>query len=264
MNLVVSFEILDEFAYQLNNIQMKPFLILQLRPEDDTSDSEFDAILKYGGLKVEDTQRIRIEKNGIPDISLSDYSAIIVGGSPFDISTPDADKLPVQKKIEKDFSRLFDRIIPNDFPFLGACSGCGLLGSYLDARISGQYAEPVSCVMVKLTEDGKQDSLLRDFPERIAVLLGHKEACDQLPAGATLLLQGDVCPVQMFRVGNNVYATQFHPEGDCQGFTLRIRAYRNHGYFRPEQAEDLINAVCQDDTPLAREILRRFVQRYST
>jgi len=28
----------------------KPILILQLRPEDDTSDGEFAAILKYGGL----------------------------------------------------------------------------------------------------------------------------------------------------------------------------------------------------------------------
>ena len=28
----------------------KPFLILQLRPEDDTSKGEFEAILKYGEL----------------------------------------------------------------------------------------------------------------------------------------------------------------------------------------------------------------------
>lgn len=242
---------------------MKPFLILQLRPEDDTSDNEFEAILKYGGLSVEDTHRIRIEKNGIPDLTLSDYSAIIVGGSPFDISTPEVDKSPVQKKIETDFRRLFDEIIPQDFPFLGACSGCGLLGSYLKTSISGKYAEPVSCVTVKLTEQGRKDGLLEDFPGQIQVLLGHKEACDELPAGATLLLRGDNCPVQMFRVGSNVYATQFHPEGDCQGFSLRIHAYKNHGYFEPEKAAELIEAVCQNDTPLGREVLRRFVQRYS-
>ena len=242
---------------------MKPFLILQLRPEDDTSDNEFEAILKYGELKIEDTHRIRIEKNGIPTLSLSDYSAIIVGGSPFDISTPEADKSPIQKKIEDDFRGLFDEVVPQDFPFLGACSGCGLLGSYLKTPISGQFAEPVSCVTVKLTEKGRQDVLLAGFPGQIQVLLGHKEACDHLPAGATLLLRGDACPVQMFRVGNNVYATQFHPEGDCQGFSVRIHAYKNHGYFKPETATDLIEAVCRSDTPLAREVLRRFVQRYS-
>ncbi len=242
---------------------MKPFLILQLRPEDDTSDNEFEAILKYGGLNRKDTHRVRIERNGIPNLPLSNYSAVIVGGSPFDISTPETDKLPIQKKIESDFRRLFDEILPNDFPFLGACSGCGLLGSYLSTSISSQYAEEVGSVTVKLTEDGQQDGLLEGFPDQIQVLLGHKEACDQLPQGATLLLRGDVCPVQMFRVGNNVYATQFHPEGDCQGFTLRIHAYKNHGYFAPEKAQGLIDAISRDDTSLAREILRRFVARYS-
>ena len=137
------------------------------------------------------------------------------------------------------------------------------MGSYLKTPISGQFAEPVSCVTVKLTEKGGQDVLLAGFPGQIQVLLGHKEACDHLPAGATLLLRGDACPVQMFRVGNNVYATQFHPEGDCQGFSVRIHAYKNHGYFKPETATDLIEAVCRSDTPLAREVLRRFVQRYS-
>ncbi len=66
----------------------KPFLILQLRPEDDTSDNEYEAFLKYGELDAHQTHRIRIERAGITDVSLDDYAAVIVGGSPFDISTP--------------------------------------------------------------------------------------------------------------------------------------------------------------------------------
>ena len=241
----------------------KPFLILQLRPEDDTSNSEFEAILKYGRLDAADTHRIRIERAGIPDLSLDDYCAIIVGGSPFDISKPANEKSDIQIKIESDFRRLFDEVVPCDFPFLGACCGCGLLGSYLDTPISGRYAEPVGGAMVDLTEDGRNDSLLAGFPDRIEVLLGHKEACDAVPEGSTLLLTSDACPVQMFRVGENVYATQFHPEGDAEGFIVRIHAYKNHGYFPPETADDLIAAVSREDTPYPREILRRFVERYT-
>jgi len=240
----------------------KPVLILQLRPEDDTSDNEYQAILKYGGLAAEDTHRLRIEKTGIPELSLDDYAAVIVGGSPFDISTPEHLKKPIQLQIESDFRRLFDDIVSNDRPFLGACSGCGLLGSYLDTPISGKYSEPVGGAVVSVTAAGREDSLLDDFPQQIAVLCGHKEACDQVPQGATLLLSGDACPVQMFRVGDNVYATQFHPEGDGPGFTVRIHAYKHHGYFPAEQADELIVAVNQQDTPYAREILRRFVARY--
>jgi GMP synthase (glutamine-hydrolysing) len=240
----------------------KPFLILQLRPEDDTSDSEFDAIVKYGEIDPANTQRLRIEKTGIPELSLDDYAAVIVGGSPFDISTPQHQKQPIQVKIESDFERLFDSIVKHDIPFLGACSGCGLLGSYLGAPISKQYGEPVGGAVVNVTEDGRHDDLLADFPAQITVLCGHKEACDRLPQGAALLLSSEACPVQMFRLGKNVYATQFHPEGDGAGFTVRIHAYKHHGYFPATQADALIQAVNREDTPYAREILRRFVARY--
>ena len=241
----------------------KPFLILQLRPEDDTSDSEFEAILKYGGLDETNTHRLRIECTGIPQLSLENYAAVIVGGSPFDISTPQDQKSDIQVKIEKDFNRLFDDIVTDDFPFLGACSGCGLLGSYLQTSISKKYSESVGGAVVSVTEAGRSDTLLADFPAQIAVLCGHKEACDRVPQTATLLLTNTACPVQMFRIGKNVYATQFHPEGDGEGFTVRIHAYKNHGYFPPEKAEALITEVNREDTPYAREILRRFVDRYS-
>jgi len=241
---------------------MKPFLILQLRPEDETSDGEFEAILKYGGLALEEVERIRIEVAGIPALNLDDYSAVIVGGSPFDISTPAKEKTAIQNTIEADFNRLFDEIIPRDFPFLGACSGNGLLGSYLGSCISRRYPEPVGSAVVSLTEAGRDDPLLRGFPQQISVLLGHKEACDSTPEGATLLIRGEACPVQMFRLGQNVYATQFHPEGDAEGFIVRIHAYKHHGYFAPAQAQSLIDAVSRSDTPYAQEILRRFVERY--
>lgn len=242
----------------------RPFLILQLRPEDDTSDSEYFAILKYGGLEEKNAHRIRIEKNGIPeDLVLENYSAVIVGGSPYDISTPEPDKPAIQKKIEQDFYRLFDEIVSNDFPFLGACSGNGLLGSYLGTSISTMYGEAVGCVIIHITEEGKKDALLTGFPDQISVLLGHKEACDITPAGTTLLMTGTACPVQMFRIGKNVYATQFHPEGDREGFTLRIHTYKHHGYFQPHEADNLINAVSQKDTPYAQKILKRFVGRYA-
>lgn len=243
----------------------KPFLILQLRPEDDTSDNEYAAIMKYGGLDAKDAHRLRIEKNGIPaDLALDQYSGIIVGGSPFDISTPEQEKPAIQKKIEQDFNILFDLIVPNDFPFLGACSGNGLLGSYLGTTISTRYGEAVGCAALDITEAGKADPLLSGFPDKISVLLGHKEACDTVPDGAVLLMTGKVCPVQMFRVGSNVYATQFHPEGDSEGFTLRIHAYKHHGYFEPHEADCLIGAVCEEDTPYAQEILQRFVSCYKS
>jgi len=89
-----------------------------------------------------------------------------------------------------------------------------------------------------------------------------KEAVDTTPEGATLPMTGRDCPVQMFRVGENVYATQFHPEGDAEEFSLRIDIYRNHGYFKPHEADELKAQVSLRPTPYAQEILRRFVENY--
>lgn len=243
--------------------KIKPILILQLRPEDATSNHEYASFLRYANLQPKDTCRIRIERHGIPDdLIIGDYSAIIVGGSPFDISIPEDEKSAIQKKIEADFNQLLDQVVTRDFPFLGACSGNGLLGNYLGTQVSTTYREAIGCVTLTMTEAGKQDKLLAGFPEQIDVLLGHKEAVDSTPNGATLLMTGSACPVQMFRVGQNVYATQFHPEGDAEGFILRIDTYRNHGYFEPHEADELKRGVAEKTTPYAQQILRRFVANY--
>ena len=240
----------------------KPFVIVQLRPEDLTSDNEYESLLKYGGLTEDQTYRIRAEQNGLPALNLDDYSGLIVGGSPFDVTSPEYKKSEIQKLLEQQFNDLFEEIIARDYPFLGACSGNGLLGNYLGTPMSRKYAEPVCSRIVEVTEEGKKDPLLDGFPDEIDVMLGHKEACDEVPQNATLLVRGKECPVQMFRVKNNVYATQFHPEGDAEGFILRVDVYANHGYFDPLHAEELKTELAKSYSPHSQEILRRFVTRY--
>lgn len=241
---------------------MKPFLIIQLRPEDAASNSEYRSFLKKSGLVESDTVRIRAEKAGLPDINLSDYSAIIVGGSPFDITTPQDQKSDIQLRIESDFNKLFDKVVSHDFPFIGACSGNGLLGNYCGATISKKYTEPVGGVDISLTEEGKLDPLLEGVSSVFRALVGHKEACDETPPGAVLLASSSTCPIQMFRVGENVYATQFHPEADAEEFMLRISIYKNSGYFPPEDAQKLIDTVKEEVIIEPAKILKNFVKKY--
>jgi len=241
----------------------KPFLILQLRPEDAAADNELEAIRRHGGLDEEVTCRLRVEQSGVPELDLDRYAGIIVGGSPFDVSTPQAKKSAAQLRVESSFCRLFDAVLKRDFPFLGCCSGNGLLGNYLGATISTKYGEPVGGVDIHLTAAGLEDPLLAGMPETFRALVGHKEACDTVPPGSVLLGSGSACPVQMFRVQANIYATQFHPEGDAAGFALRIQIYKHHGYFPPESAQTLIDTVAKEDATWSNRILRRFVNSYS-
>lgn len=241
---------------------MKKILILQIRPENETCDSEFKSILNVAKIEKTQVDRIRVEQVKKFEIDITKYSAIIVGGSPFDVTCPQDKKSEVQIRIESFFTQLFDTIIEKDFPFLGICSGNGLLGNYFGTEISGKYAEPISSVSLSMTLDGEKDDLLKGLPRQFTALVGHKEACDKVPHSATLLVTSEACPVQMFRVKKNIYATQFHPEADEDEFILRIHTYKNYGYFLPEKAEELILSLEGAETPVPKEILRRFVEKH--
>ncbi len=244
---------------------MKPFLILQLRPESEAADSEYAAFLTKGRLRAEDTHRIRLDCEVLPEgLDLSSYSGVIVGGGPGCVSDPAESKDPVEARIEASILGLMPKICARDIPFLGCCYGIGILGHHLaPGSVSKErYGEPVGTVDCVLTEAGRADPLLAGLPESFLALVGHKEAVQYLPEGAVHLLGSDPAPYQMLRYGENVYATQFHPEADAQEFETRIRIYRHKGYFPPDEADALIDELNRHDVHVPEQILARFVRRY--
>ena len=93
--------------------------------------------------------------------------------------------------------------------------------------------------------------------------VGHKEACRAAPPGATLLASSPDCPVQMFRVRTNLFATQFHPELDVEGIVTRIRIYQHHGYFEPDTMAEILDRVRGAVVTEPPRILANFVARYA-
>ena len=242
---------------------MKPFVLLATRPEDVVADDEYASFLRLGGLSPRDLVRVRLESSPMPPLDLDACSGLIVGGSPFDASKPEELKSPVQRRVESEMAQLLDEVVGRDFPFFGACYGVGTLGVHQGGVIDSTFAEPVSAVTIELTEDGRVDPLLADLPPRFEAFVGHKEACRVLPPTATLLASSATCPVQMFRVRKNLYATQFHPELDVASIVTRINVYRNHGYFSPEETDAVIQRVSNAEVSVASRVLAAFVARYA-
>lgn len=242
---------------------MKPFLLLQTRPEDAASDNEYEGFLLATGLSPEQLRRIRVEAAPLPHLALDDYSGIILGGSPYSVSTPRAKKTPNQQRVEKDLFALLDRLVESDYPFFGACYGVGILGKHQGAVIGGKYGESVGAVEITPTPEGRQDPLFKGVPERFQAIVGHKESCEVLPSGAVLLASSPACPVQMFRIKDNIYATQFHPELDMAGLQVRVEVYRHAGYFPPDDAQKILSAAAPADLTHAPLVLRNFVKRYA-
>ncbi|MEV7131849.1 glutamine amidotransferase [Arthrobacter sp. NPDC093128] len=242
---------------------MKPFLLLASRAEDKAAEEEYEAYLRYGGLEPGQLRRIRMEAGPLPELDLSEYSGVIVGGSPFTSSDPADHKSAAQHRVERELSLLLDRIVPADFPFLGACYGVGTLGLHQGAVIDRTYGEGLGGATIKLTAEGLQDPLLRGLPETFTAFTGHKEACTVLPSHAVILASSAACPVHMFRIRTNLYATQFHPELDADGLVTRIDIYRHAGYFPPESAEILMENARQFTATEPMKILGNFVERYA-
>lgn len=240
---------------------MKPFLLLTTRPEDDAAADEHASFLRFTGLATEHLVRVRVERDPLPDVDLDEFSGVLLGGSPFNSGDPV--KTPLQRRVEADLARLLDDVVARDFPFFGACYGVGTLGVHAGGVVDTTYSEPVSAIEVELTPEGRADPLLAGVPERFSAYVGHKEALSALPPGAVLLATAPSCPVQMFRLGSNMYATQFHPELDESAIVTRIHVYANHGYFPPETRDAVIRGVRGAAVGSAHLLLSSFVRRYA-
>lgn len=93
-------------------------------------------------------------------------------------------------------------------PFLGICLGAQMLARHLGAAV-GFHPEgqvEIGYYPIRATASGR--TCCAQWPER--VYHWHREGFD-LPAGCELLAEGDIFPVQAFRLGK-AYGLQFHPD----------------------------------------------------
>jgi len=242
---------------------VKPFLFLGIRAEDLAADEEYAAMLRCTGLDEAQLRRVRLEQGALEMPDLDDLSGIILGGGPFQASDPEDHKSVPQRRAEVSLSALLDQVVPRDFPFLGACYGIGTLGRHQGAVVDRTYAEPIGGTFIELTAEGRRDPLFSGVDSPFGAYVGHKEAIYLLPPNAVALATSPACPVQAFRVGTRVYATQFHPELDLDGLATRVSVYRYAGYFAPEEADSVLVAARASGVTETPNLLGRFVELFA-
>lgn len=244
---------------------MKPFLLLSSRGEDAVAEEEYASYCRLTGLLPEELDWIRLDQRPLSesDLKLDRYSGVILAGSPFTVSEPDDTKSEIERRVEADLARLLDHVIAADFPFLGICYGVGTIGAHQGATVDRTYGESVQAARIRLTTAGLNDALFAELPDEFDAFVGHKEALSQVPEHIAVLAGSASCPVQAFRVGRNVYATQFHPELDARTMSSRVRAYANHGYFAPQELDGIIEGIEKSDVRASQMVLGRFIEEYA-
>lgn len=241
---------------------MKPFVLLASRSEDVAADDEYASLLRLSGLPSAELHRVRMEAGEFTPLALADYAGVILGGSPFTASTPEEHKSDDQRRIEAELDGLVADVLRQQVPFLGLCYGVGVVGRSAGGVVDSTYSEETGPARIVLTDDGAREPLLAGLPRTFDAYVGHKEACTVLPPQATLLATSASCPVQMYRLGQHGYVTQFHPEMDLAAITTRCEIYRHSGYFAADELDAVLARVAAVDVGASHQVLRNFVHRY--
>lgn len=237
-----------------------PFLLLSTRPEDEAAQAEYDSFLSMMKLERDQLHHIRVEKAPLPPIDLKRYSGLILGGGPFNSTS--TEKSDLQMRVESELSALIRTIADRDYPLFAACYGIGLFGLALGGIVDRTYGEAPGCITLRITEEGAADPILAGMPETFTSIVGHTEACSELPPNSTVLVTGQACPTQMYRVGTNLYVTQFHPELEVETFAQRLRIYRDNGYYPPNEYQRIVDEAIAADLTVDNRLLLNFRRRY--
>src|SRR5919108_293538 len=103
-----------------------------------------------------------------------------------------------------------ERVLDLHTPVLGICLGAQLLAKAAHAPVHPASEFEIGWYPVELTEDGADDPLLGRLPGRFDAFQWHYYT-HGLPACAVELARSRIC-VQAFRLGEDAWGAQFHPE----------------------------------------------------
>ena len=147
------------------------------------------------------------------------YDGLLVLGGSMSAANPEFD--PVFTPLME----LIREIHEVQKPVLGVCLGSQLLARSFDADVYPLNGLEVGYTPLHITESGAADSLLTGLSRRQTIFEWHEDTFD-LPNGAELLMSGDNCHHQAFRIGSTSYGFQCHFEVDSRHIEVWIKEGR--------------------------------------
>jgi GMP synthase (glutamine-hydrolysing) len=208
-----------------------------------------DWIIESSGLPTAAVDVVNVhEGEALP--SVEKLAGVIITGSPAMVTDQDA--------WMRALTAWLPSVVGLNIPLLGICFGHQILAQAMGGQVDFHpQGREIGTVAISLTTEGKRDALFGDFPESFKAHVTHAQTVTVLPQNACRLAENPFETTHAFRLGENAWGVQFHPE-----FSAAIMAS-----YIDEQAATLLGngrdvAVLQAaivETELANSLLRRFV-----
>jgi GMP synthase (glutamine-hydrolysing) len=241
-----------------------PLLYVCVRPQQGAAAAEYESFRTAMRLDEDRLARHDLVREPLPADAFERYAGFLIGGSPFNTTDPESTKTDTQRRLEADLARIAERTAAGDGPAaLFTCYGIGIATKVLGGSVSRAFPEDTGPVAVELTAAAAGDPVFGGIARRFTALTAHKEGTDRLPPGAVLLASNDGCPVQAYRVGDRLYATQFHPEPTAKAFTERMAVYRDDGYFESSDYDAIAARVLAASVTEPTRLLKAFASRFA-
>lgn len=239
-----------------------PLLYLCVRPQQGAAAAEYESFRQATRLDPERLAQHDLVRDPLPADVFDRYSGFVVGGSPFNVSDPESTKTEVQRRLEADLERIAEAAAAARSSALFTCYGIGIVTRMLGAEVSRAFPEDTGPVAITTTAAATHDPLFGGLATRFTALSAHKEGSAAVPPGAELLATNEACPVQAYRVGDRLYATQFHPEPSARAFTERMAVYRDDGYFAAGDYDAIAGRVLAASVTEPARLLRAFAREF--
>jgi len=241
---------------------MRPLVYLCVRPQQGAAAAEYESFRSAMRLDEQSLERWDLVAEPLPADAVERWRGVVVGGSPFNVTDPESTKTDVQRRLEADLAALAREAAAGAVAALFTCFGIGVATRALGGEVTRAHPEDTGPTTVSLTAGAAPDPLFGGLADTFAALTAHKEGTGRMPGGAVLLATNDACPVQAYRVGDRLYATQFHPEPTGRAFTERMAVYRDDGYFAASDYDAIAARVLAASLTEPARILRTFAQTF--
>ena len=208
-----------------------------------------DWIIRASGLSDETVSVVDVMKGeALPPVEK--LSGVIITGSHAMLTDRDSWMLELEDWIPK--------VIEHNVPLLGICFGHQLLAQAMGGRADyNPNGREIGTVAIRLTSEGKQDRLLGTLPEVFFAHATHAQTVMELPANSRRLAESPLETNHAFRLGNNAWGVQFHPEFLVEIMSTYISEQTATLVKEGHNAAALQSAICSTDA--ANTLIKLFV-----